>query len=303
MWSIRHFRHFLSGAPFKILTDHKPLLNLKNAAVNNDPTGRRARWILEMDVYDFTILYREGKLHSNADSLSRDPSSPVTETKAVECIISSHTTAKRVSFSSEVPLVCGVLPDMTPTLSVDLDELQAQQQADFCLSTVMDWKENGNQRTPLGRLKHSPATLRKLWHEFSKLSVQEGILCRRVKSSPHSLPGYQVVLPEVLILTALKCFHGEKYSGHLSAERTLLRARKVCYWPYMSRDIQKFCAECVSCQSCASTTLHERAPLQSINAERPFQRIAADITELPITSMGIRYVLVVMDYFTRFVNL
>ncbi len=71
----------------------------------------------------------------------------------------------------------------------------------------------------------------------------------------------------------------------------------------MSRDIQKFCAECVSCQSCASTTLHERAPLQSIHAERPFQRIAADITELPITSMGIRYVLVVMDYFTRFVNL
>uniref|UniRef100_A0A8C2FEK8 Integrase catalytic domain-containing protein n=1 Tax=Cyprinus carpio TaxID=7962 RepID=A0A8C2FEK8_CYPCA len=71
----------------------------------------------------------------------------------------------------------------------------------------------------------------------------------------------------------------------------------------MSRDIQKFCAECVSCQSCASTTPHERAPLQSIHAERPFQRIAADITELPVTSLGNRYVLVVMDYFTRFVNL
>lgn len=83
----------------------------------------------------------------------------------------------------------------------------------------MDWKES-NQRPPLGRLKHSPATLRKLWHEFPKLSVQEGILCCRLKSSPHSPPGYEVVLPEVLILTALKCFHGEKFSGHLSAERT-----------------------------------------------------------------------------------
>uniref|UniRef100_A0A3B3SU10 RAB42, member RAS oncogene family a n=1 Tax=Paramormyrops kingsleyae TaxID=1676925 RepID=A0A3B3SU10_9TELE len=71
----------------------------------------------------------------------------------------------------------------------------------------------------------------------------------------------------------------------------------------MSRDIQKFCAECVSCQSCASTIPHERAPLQSIHAERPFQRIAADITELPVTSHGNRYVLFVMDYFTRFVNL
>ncbi len=126
VWSVRHFRHFLSGAPFKIITDHKPLLNLKKAAVDNDPTGRRARWILEMDVYDFTILYREGKQHSNADSLSRRPSSPVMETKAVQCVISGHTTDKRVSFSSEVPLVCGVLSDMTSTLSVDLAELQAQ---------------------------------------------------------------------------------------------------------------------------------------------------------------------------------
>ncbi len=58
-----------------------------------------------MDAYDFTILYREGKQHSNADSLSRRPSSPVTETKAVQCVISGHTTAKRVSFASEVPLV------------------------------------------------------------------------------------------------------------------------------------------------------------------------------------------------------
>ncbi len=31
--------------------------------------------------------------------------------------------------------------------------------------------------------------------------------------------------------------------------------------------------------------------------------IAADITELPVTSLGNRYVLVVIDYFTSFVNL
>ncbi|KAL0154090.1 hypothetical protein M9458_050549 [Cirrhinus mrigala] len=151
------FTHFFSGAPFKIIPDYKLLLNLKKAAVDNDPTSRRARWILEMDVYDFTILHREGKQH--------------------------------------MLLVSGVLPDMTPTLSVDKAELQAQQKADFYFSTVMDWKES-NQRPPLGRLKHSPATLSKLWHEFPKLSVQEGVLCRRVKSSPHSPPVYQVVLPE-----------------------------------------------------------------------------------------------------------
>ena len=39
------------------------------------------------------------------------------------------------------------------------------------------------------------------------------------------------------------------------------------------------------------------------NAERPFQRVFADITELPVTSKQNRYVLVVMDQFTKYVNL
>ena len=45
--------------------------------------------------------------------------------------------------------------------------------------------------------------------------------------------------------------------------------------------------------------LHKNVPI----AERPFQKIAADITELPITTQGNRYALVVMDYYTRYANL
>lgn len=37
--------------------------------------------------------------------------------------------------------------------------------------------------------------------------------------------------------------------------------------------------------------------------ERPFQRVAVDILELPVTSKGNRYVLVVEGYFTKFLNL
>lgn len=42
--------------------------------------------------------------------------------------------------------------------------------------------------------------------------------------------------------------------------------------------------------------------MQPIQLNRPFQKVAADITELPVTSEGYRYVLVLMDYFTRYVN-
>lgn len=38
--------------------------------------------------------------------------------------------------------------------------------------------------------------------------------------------------------------------------------------------------------------------MQNIVTSRPFVKIAADLTELPLTRCGNQYVLVVMDYFT-----
>lgn len=43
--------------------------------------------------------------------------------------------------------------------------------------------------------------------------------------------------------------------------------------------------------------------MQNIVTSRPFEKIAADLTELPLTRRGNRYVLVVMDYFTKYLNL
>ena len=43
--------------------------------------------------------------------------------------------------------------------------------------------------------------------------------------------------------------------------------------------------------------------MNTIVATEPFQKVAADTLELPITSRGNRYVLVVQDYFSKYVNL
>lgn len=71
VWSMRHFRHYLSTASCTIITDHKPLLGLKSMPIESDRTGRRVRWLIELQGYDYEIKYRQGKSHANADSLSR----------------------------------------------------------------------------------------------------------------------------------------------------------------------------------------------------------------------------------------
>ena len=67
VWAVKHFHHYLSQ-PFTVVTDHAALKWLQTY---KNPKGRRARWIMDLQQYKFTIEHRSGKSNSNADALSR----------------------------------------------------------------------------------------------------------------------------------------------------------------------------------------------------------------------------------------
>ena len=71
--AIQHFRPYLYGIHFLIRTDHAALTWLLNF---RSPEGQVARWIEQMQEYDFTIEHRAGLKHQNADALSRRPCLP-----------------------------------------------------------------------------------------------------------------------------------------------------------------------------------------------------------------------------------
>ena len=58
----RQYRSFLVGRKFVLRTDHTWLRN---------PEGQLARWIERLQELDFDIVHRRGRLHTNADVLSR----------------------------------------------------------------------------------------------------------------------------------------------------------------------------------------------------------------------------------------
>ena len=68
VWAIKYFRIYLYGAKFQVITDHSALLWLMSIS---DPTGRLARWSLYLQAYQFEIIHRKGKKHTNVDALSR----------------------------------------------------------------------------------------------------------------------------------------------------------------------------------------------------------------------------------------
>lgn len=58
------------GQQFTVRTDHKDLKWLPNF---KDHEGQLARWLTQLAEFNFTMEHRDGKKHSNADSLSRLP--------------------------------------------------------------------------------------------------------------------------------------------------------------------------------------------------------------------------------------
>jgi hypothetical protein len=69
VWAVEKFHHYLEGRKFTIVTDHYALKWLQTNALK----GRRARWMIKLQPYDYEVIYKEGRKHKNADALSRLP--------------------------------------------------------------------------------------------------------------------------------------------------------------------------------------------------------------------------------------
>ena len=66
--AIRHFRHHLLGTTFRLRTDHRPLQFM---STTKDSWEQRARWIVELEEYSFTVEYIENQHNVVEDALSR----------------------------------------------------------------------------------------------------------------------------------------------------------------------------------------------------------------------------------------
>ena len=68
--AINKFRHYITGYPVVLYTDHSAIKFLANKPVTN---GRVTRWLILLQEFDITIKDRPGKENPVADFLSRMP--------------------------------------------------------------------------------------------------------------------------------------------------------------------------------------------------------------------------------------
>ncbi|MCO5592621.1 hypothetical protein L7F22_046624 [Adiantum nelumboides] len=132
-----------------------------------------------------------------------------------------------------------------------------------------------------------------LWLDGVLYQKGKDLVCRRVPSCKE--------IP--LILKSLKSLHEEACGGHFAHD---LIARKILHagyvWPTLHLDVQHWCRTCHQCQINGDRRLVHglRHP---VVANGPFEKWGIDaIGRLPRTADGELYILVAIDYMTKWVE-
>jgi len=181
MYSVKHYRPYLWGKRFEIVTDHnslKWLMNLKN------PTAKLQKWSLDLAEFDFTITHRAGRLHNNADALSRPP----------------------------VIRICQMGLRVVGGLTAE--GLQRMQQRDYQIGPYYDYV--AHQRLPVNR-RHALEVIVKTKDMF----LDEGVLFNRLEvRTPRVAPTIckQLVVPAALRRGVMEECHDCAAGGALGGE-------------------------------------------------------------------------------------
>ena len=138
-------------------------------------------------------------------------------------------------------------------------------------------------------------------HNRGKFLVKDGVLCCIFQESRGATPITQVVVPSSLTELVLKHLHDE--SGHFGKMKTIEKVRERFYWPGYESAVERWVKECPACQQRNPPQPHPKAPLGTISASYPFEKVSWDIMgPLPTSESGNKYILVITDLFTKWVE-
>ncbi|XP_063889312.1 uncharacterized protein LOC135116022 [Scylla paramamosain] len=188
------------------------------------------------------------------------------------------------------PILASYQPELPLVLVTDA--------SDECVGAVLHQVQPDKSVRPLGyyskkiRRKIAKATL-------DQFEVLDGVL-HYVRETKDGSLNYTVVVPRHLVRKALEVAHDQ--SGHFGQFKSLKQAEGLFYWPTIKSDVIQYLKECLNCQKFK----HNRGMSQPYRelpiVSQPLERIAIDLTDMTNGQEGQRYILTIIDHFSRYVK-
>ena len=111
----------------------------------------------------------------------------------------------------------------------------------------------------------------------------------------------QLLYPEPIHAVIFGLAHEVKTGGHLPAWKMLHKINRRYFWPEMKEDVQQMILSCESCATKGSSRA-KKGKMQKYRVGRPMERTAMDILGPLNKTRGNNYILLVGDYFTKWIE-
>jgi transposase InsO family protein len=260
LFACEKFKLYVLGKPFKVVTDHKPLVPMFRNS-NLQLPARIERWVLCLQQFALTVTYQPGKSNP-ADYMSRHPD-PVQ--------ISETKTERLINF---------IVAEHTP-IALSAETIATETENDPHLQMVITAIRSGDWR---------PVTNKndKDLHIIETVKDQLTVTDRGI-----ILKGHKVVLPRSLYQQATDLAH-EGHQG-LVKSKTLMRSK--VWFPQMDSYLTTRIKDCIPCAATNSGKQQQTPLKMSKLPTKPWTEISADFFgPLPTGE----YILVVIDDYSRF---
>ena len=288
VWGINHYRPYLFGRNFLIITDHKSLQYLYNF---RDPNGRLVRWILALQEYDFEVQYRSGAQNTIADALSRLPLEE--DIGSLEILTPSLQFDIDISDINSLEEV--IIEDIIPKIA-------SEQQLDKFCRPIIDYLK-------FNILPDNPKEIAQILYHAKFMVVDNNILYNLwYVISDKRMRQFikQIVIPKALQQEILKLVHCDKiFSSHKGVTKCYEALRTTYYWKNMFSDLTEFISKCDICQRKKNPVGHLRIRPSTLSRPvptKPWEIVCSDVFHLPLSENLNQWVLIFCDTFSKFVE-
>lgn len=130
--------------------------------------------------------------------------------------------------------------------------------------------------------------------ENEKFELIDGLVFRKCADKP------RFVIPDSMINNIIRIYHDEM--AHCGVEKTVQGIGSNYWFPSLRKKVRSYVDNCLTCLTANSSVHTREGEMQEVDSpKRPFQIVHCDhFGPLTDTSQGFKYILVLVDAYTRF---
>lgn len=292
-WAVKHFRPYLFGKKFILVSDHKPLTWNTGPFSTNDKV---ARWKLQLLEYEYEFQYKKGSQNVVADALSRSRPEVDIEVNNIDAGNSNNlatsipTVEKPLNeFNWQIVLAEGIPASCKASTPFKNKLRRTITEPSFTTDIVLDVLKKTLKPNKTCTIYASDNIFKIVQDVFSEHFLHKKLFkllrCATLLKDITNPTDQEKIVND---------YHNN--SNHRGIDETLMHLKRTVYFPYMKNKIAQIIKNCEVCLTLKYDRQPQKPPLEV--PETPCKPM--DIIHIDIYTINNNYNLTLIDKFSKF---